>query len=315
MLFRSEPSKKHSENMAQEPTSAHLFVDEFYFSALLDQLEDTEDFVVSDAKYAEELQFQEALMASVEAASNTAVQETAPSIKEIGSSSGSSSAADAAVDMAVVEEGQTSENFCEICAEMREVDEMFRSGKCCHTFCSYCISKHVAVKIQESVRMVTCPALSCEGVLEVDDCRGIVAREVMEKWEEVSCESIIAASQRFYCPFRDCSAMLVDDNGGEVIRESECPVCRRLFCATCYVPWHSGVGCEEYQMMNEDEKGREDLMLRELAQEKKWRRCPQCKFYVEKIEGCLHITCRCTYQFCYACGAQWTQHHGGCQTQ
>ncbi|RVW49088.1 putative E3 ubiquitin-protein ligase RNF217 [Vitis vinifera] len=208
-------------------------------------LEDTEDFVVSDAKYAEELQFQEALMASVEAASNTAVQETAPSIKEIGSSSGSSSAADAAVDMAVLLHKQTCGS-----EDPRERENGHMS------------------------------ALNCEGVLEVDDCRGIVAREVMEKWEE-----------------------------------SECPVCRRLFCAACYVPWHSGVGCEEYQMMNEDEKGREDLMLRELAQEKKWRRCPQCKFYVEKIEGCLHITCRCTYQFCYACGAQWTQHHGGCQTQ
>ena len=30
-----------------------------------------------------------------------------------------------------------------------------------------------------------------------------------------------------------------------------------------------------------DERGREDLMPSELAREKKWRRCPQCKFYVE----------------------------------
>ena len=33
-------------------------------------------------------------------------------------------------------------------------------------------------------------------------------------------------------------------------------------------------------------------MPRELAREKKWRRCLQCKFYVEKTEGCLHITSR-----------------------
>ena len=73
--------------MAQElPTSSHLFVDDFYFSALLDQLENTEEFEVSDAKYAEELQFQEALMASVQAASDC----PAPSTIEIGSSSASS---------------------------------------------------------------------------------------------------------------------------------------------------------------------------------------------------------------------------------
>lgn len=193
-----------------------------------------------------------------------------------------------------MEEDKAPENFCEICAEKREVGEMFRSAKCCHTFCSYCISKHVAVKIQESSRTVTCPAVSCERVLEFDDCSRVVAKEVMERWEEMRSESLIAAAQKFYCPFKDCSALLIDDNdlGEEIIRESECPVCRRLFCAICYVPWHPAVECEEYQRMNEDEKGREDLMLKELANQKKWMRCPQCKYYVEKIEGCLHITCR-----------------------
>jgi E3 ubiquitin-protein ligase RNF144 len=58
------------------------------------------------------------------------------------------------------------------------------------------------------------------------------------------------------------------------------------------VPWHSGIECEEFQRLNEDERGREDLMLRELAKDKKWSRCPQCKFYVERTEGCPHMICR-----------------------
>ncbi|PNX78649.1 putative E3 ubiquitin-protein ligase RNF217-like protein, partial [Trifolium pratense] len=52
------------------------------------------------------------------------------------------------------------------------------------------------------------------------------------------------------------------------------------------------IGCEEYQKLNVDERGREDLLVRELANQKKWKRCPRCRFYVEKNEGCLHITCR-----------------------
>lgn len=87
--------------------------------------------------------------------------------------------------------------------------------------------------------------------------------------------------------------MLVYENDGEtVISESECPFCHRLFCAQCYVPWHPGVNCEEYQRLNVDERGREDLMVRELAKEKKWSRCPHCKYYVERTEGCPHMTCR-----------------------
>ncbi|GFZ17290.1 RING/U-box superfamily protein [Actinidia rufa] len=138
--------------------------------------------------------------------------------------------------------------------------------------------------------------------------------EVAAMWEDLLCQAAITAEEKFYCPFRDCSAMLVnDDDGGEGITECECPVCHRLFCARCYVPWHVGVGCEEFGSLGEDERGREDLLVRELARSQSWRKCPHCKFYVEKTEGCLHMTCRCGFQFCYACGATWSQTHGSCQ--
>ncbi|XP_059644424.1 E3 ubiquitin-protein ligase RSL1-like [Cornus florida] len=211
------------------------------------------------------------------------------------------------------EVGESSHSFCEICLEQKESDDMFRNRTCQHSFCSDCTSKHIAAKIEENNRFVMCPGLYCQAVLELNDCMAIIGREVAERWNEMLCESMILAEERFYCPFRDCSALLVNDGFGEAIRESECPVCRRLFCAQCYIPWHPGVECEEYQRLNEDERGREDLMVRELAREKKWMKCPHCNYYVEKTDGCLHMTCRCGFQFCYACGANWTQNHGGCQ--
>ncbi|KAM7280166.1 hypothetical protein ACFE04_007300 [Oxalis oulophora] len=39
------------------------------------------------------------------------------------------------------------------------------------------------------------------------------------------------------------SAATIIDEGRNVIKESECPYCRRLFCAQCKVPWHAGVQC------------------------------------------------------------------------
>uniref|UniRef100_A0A803KQW1 RBR-type E3 ubiquitin transferase n=1 Tax=Chenopodium quinoa TaxID=63459 RepID=A0A803KQW1_CHEQI len=84
---------------------------------------------------------------------------------------------------------------------------------------------------------------------------------------------------------------MVDDGGVEV-RESECPSCRRLFCARCQVPWHDGVSCEEFLELGKDEREKEDIMVMKLAKDKSWRRCPNCKIFVEKTEGCLHMTCR-----------------------
>ncbi|KAL6010796.1 hypothetical protein ACLOJK_001238 [Asimina triloba] len=141
--------------------------------------------------------------------------------------------------------------------------------------------------------LVRCPGLNCKGVIEPEHCRHLVPSQVFERWEKALLESTIDVSQRIYCPFQDCSALLIDD-GGDVERESECPNCHRLFCARCKVPWHSGVECEEYLRLGlgENERGKYDLMILELAKKNMWRRCPTCNFYVEKIDGCLHITCR-----------------------
>jgi E3 ubiquitin-protein ligase RNF144 len=196
------------------------------------------------------------------------------------------------VEIIDLEAGESSLSFCEICAERKENDQMFKTESCVHSFCNDCISRHVATKVQDNIRIVTCPGLSCRAVLEMDTCRPVLTRGVIDRWENALCEEMINASQRFYCPFKDCSALLVDDNEGETIRESECPFCHRLFCAQCSVPWHPGVDCDEYQRLNEDERGREDLMVRELAKNKQWGRCPKCKFYVERTEGCPHMVCR-----------------------
>ncbi|XP_059640288.1 E3 ubiquitin-protein ligase RSL1-like [Cornus florida] len=290
-----------------ESTSDLQFVDDFYFSILFDhENEENQIFPISDAKYAEELQFQETVMASLITAqmSNNPV----PLITLESSSSNPEKPIEIAEEV-----GESSHSFCEICVEKKESDDMFRNQTCHHSFCSDCISKHVATKIQENTRVVLCPGVECQGVLEFDDCRSMIQKDVLERWDEVLCESMFLASEIFYCPFKDCSAMMLNDGAGEVIRESECPVCRRLFCAQCYVPWHPGIECEEFQILNEDERGREDLMVRELAREKNWMKCPHCNYYVEKTEGCIHMTCRCGFQFCYACGATWTQTHGGCR--
>lgn len=103
--------------------------------------------------------------------------------------------------------------------------------------------------------------------------------------------------------------MTLIDDGDETVMEAECPSCRRMFCAQCKVEWHGEIKCEEFQKLFKEEGGRGDLMTMELAEQKNWKRCPHCKMYVERIEGCPHIQCRCGLQFCYSCGAKWGGDH------
>ncbi|KAF5729656.1 zinc finger family protein [Tripterygium wilfordii] len=305
--------------MAQEPTSILDSVDDFYFSALFE--EDQEEILqVSDAKYAQELQLQEALMGSVTLCNSVLNQNLSSPSPMLNIQLTPVVPTELVIKTREdSEEGfgesSSSMSFCKICIERKESDDMFTIDGCDHSFCSDCVGKHVQVKIQETLSVV-CPGLGCRNVLQLEACRPVISKDVIDLWEMTLCEDLISETQKFYCPFKDCSAMmLIENEEGEVIRESECPFCHRLFCAQCSAGWHPGVECEEYQRLNEDERGREDLMVRELANENKWSRCPKCRFYVERTEGCPHITCRCNYQFCYGCEEEWSQSHAGCHKQ
>ncbi|KAB1214477.1 hypothetical protein CJ030_MR5G010367 [Morella rubra] len=70
--------------MAQETASVPMYVDDFYFSVLADDENKNQAFLVSDAKYAEELQFQEVMMGSLitsQMANNGASSSSSPMVQ------------------------------------------------------------------------------------------------------------------------------------------------------------------------------------------------------------------------------------------
>ncbi|XP_050367887.1 E3 ubiquitin-protein ligase RSL1-like [Argentina anserina] len=191
---------------------------------------------------------------------------------------------------------------CEICLETKSAHESFSVKNCSHVYCTDCIVKYVDSKLQGNIAIIECPAPDCEGSLDPEHCHLILKPEVFEKWGMRLCEELFIGSQKRYCPFKDCSAMLIDD-GQEVVRESECPNCKRLFCVQCKVPWHAKVTCAEFKRLKKDddaEKG--DIMMEKLAYKKHWRKCPWCGIYVERIGGCTSIPCRCGTYFSFHCG-------------
>lgn len=204
------------------------------------------------------------------------------------------------------------EAYCSICMEPKFSFECFSMKGCTHVYCSACVSQYVAAKIQDNMASIGCPDLGCkDGVLEPEMCRLILPQDVFDRWGSMLCEAVILRSMKFYCPYKDCSALLIDEGGddGKPITMSECPHCCRLLCVQCKVPWHTGINCGKYRELGADEREREDLMLRQVAEKSKWQRCPKCKFYVERTEGCMFIKCRCGFKFCYGCAKEMKISH------
>ncbi|KAG6413240.1 hypothetical protein SASPL_125948 [Salvia splendens] len=284
--------------MESEPIALALALacnDEYIASIVINTSENPQSnqgSLLSDDDFAHELQLQEVIISSL--LNQPPESSKLPAAEEEG--------------------GESSQSLCEICAEKKDRDGMFPLPGCTHRFCNDCISRHVSIKVTKRAILdaLACPGTGCGGALDAAACRAVLPVEVAAAWDEVLCEAAIAVGERVYCPYKNCSALLVNDGGGGVIAEAECPFCRRLFCARCNVaPWHAGVDCEGFAKLGKDEREEADLMVHDLAKSNKWRRCPGCNFYVEKNEGCLHITCR--YEFCYACGKAWSSTHGGCQ--
>lgn len=222
-----------------------------------------EALLFTDNSYAEALQLQETLQASLN-----------PNPSSYSPSSSSN---------------QNSASSCDICTDDDKQDsDMFKLEGCPHSFCIVCISKHVEYKLRDNVIRISCPDQSCSNMIQPCWLRPHVAAEVLDRWEEAVAESTILASQRVRCPYGECSEILVNDDGVET--ESECPWCHRLLCAKCKVPWHQGLDCREFQRLNGVKREKKKLGV--LAREKKWTKCPNCEVFVDKIGGCIHITCR-----------------------
>ncbi|XP_004295315.1 PREDICTED: probable E3 ubiquitin-protein ligase RNF144A-B [Fragaria vesca subsp. vesca] len=190
---------------------------------------------------------------------------------------------------------------CDICVEAKPAHESFGIKNCSHVYCTDCVVKYVDSKLQENIASIGCLVPDCKGSLDPEHCHSILKPEVFEKWGRILCEDMIIGSQKFYCPFKDCSAMLIDD-GAEAVRESECPNCKRLFCAQCKVPWHAQLTCSQFKRRSTNDPEKEDIMMEKLAFKKHWRKCPWCGIYVERTGGCTSIRCRCGTYFNFHCG-------------
>ncbi|KAL6226883.1 hypothetical protein ACLB2K_000842 [Fragaria x ananassa] len=101
-------------------------------------------------------------------------------------------------------------------------------------------------------------------LLDPEYHRPILPNDVFDRWGKALVENLITGSETlkaFYCPFQRLlsNVELLIDDGNKAVQKSQCPYCKKVFCAQCKVPWHAKIDCVEFQKLNEDERGREDI--------------------------------------------------------
>ncbi|KAJ7980960.1 RBR-type E3 ubiquitin transferase [Quillaja saponaria] len=216
--------------------------------------------------------------------------------------------------------GKSLKETCVICFEDADVEKMFSVDSCLHRYCFSCMKQHVEVKLLNGM-MATCPHEGCKSEVNVDSCSKFLAPKLVEIISQRIKESAIPVTQKVYCPYPKCSVLMSKHDvleytktvyiGAEQSGARKCMKCDCFFCINCQVPWHYDMTCYDYKNSNPYLRA-EDCKLKSLAEENKWRQCVKCNHMVELSEGCYHIYCRCGYEFCYTCGAEWKNKKATC---
>ncbi|KAB5552213.1 hypothetical protein DKX38_009524 [Salix brachista] len=210
---------------------------------------------------------------------------------------------------------------CVICLEDTDVERIFSVDECRHRYCFSCMKQHVEVKLLHGM-MPKCPHEACESLLNVESCRKFLTPKLIEMMCLRIKEASIPVSEKIYCPYPKCSALMSKNEVSEYSKSAvpaglqgvgarKCSKCHGLFCINCKVPWHNNMTCYNFKRMNPNNPG-EDVKLKSLATRNLWRQCVKCSHMIELAEGCYHMTCRCGYQFCYNCGAEWKDKKATC---
>lgn len=208
---------------------------------------------------------------------------------------------------------------CVICLEDSDVSQFFSVDGCQHRYCFSCMRQHVEVKLLHGMVPI-CPHEGCKNELLVDSCRKFLTSKLVETMQQRNLEASIPHTEKIYCPYPRCSALMSKTEvldyskslmGSVQSMPKKCVKCHGLFCFSCKVPWHSGMTCYTYKRLNPNPPS-EDVKLKSLASRSLWKQCVKCNHMIELAEGCYHMTCRCGFEFCYKCGAEWKDKKATC---
>ena len=173
---------------------------------------------------------------------------------------------------------------------------MCRSAKlaCSHRMCHDCLKRIFKMSLTDPAHM---PPRCCTSdhipLKHVDKLFDLNFKKTWNrKFEEYK------SRNRIYCPARGCGEWIkpnhISIEHGRKI--GKCKKCGMKVCGTCNNKLHSSRECP---------KDPATLQFVEVAKQKGWQKCYKCKAMVELKEGCNHMTCRCTAEFCMVCGLKW----------
>ncbi|RMZ84195.1 hypothetical protein DV738_g778, partial [Chaetothyriales sp. CBS 135597] len=166
---------------------------------------------------------------------------------------------------------------------------------CRHRMCHTCLRRIFRLSITDPAHMP--PRCCTDDHIALKHVDKLFDNEFKKTFNRKYVE--YTANNRVYCVNRNCGQWIQPkeittmEQGRKI---GKCKKCGTLVCATCNTKAHRSRDCPK------DPATRQFI---ETAKQKGWQKCYNCSAMVELKEGCNHMTCRCTAEFCMVCGLKW----------
>ena len=212
---------------------------------------------------------------------------------------------DESLDHIKIENETGLDSNCPICYD--EISSPVQLA-CGHSYCTACI-RHFLTTASDTKIFPLC----CMG--DENDCRTPIPIPVLQRFlppqqfkhllQTVFIAHIEHFPQEFkYCTTPDCSQVYRCDRSG-ISLVLHCPSCLSAVCSSCHEEAHEGMSCAERKLQNDP--GEQERLNDQLAMESGFKRCPKCAVWIDKIDGCNHMSCKCGAHICWVCMQVFTQ--------
>ena len=190
---------------------------------------------------------------------------------------------------------------CKICYEtLSKKEKKFNNLPCGHLCCTECWVNYLQTLISEGkVEKIKCAEHKCEEILTEDFIMKHIKnnKKLVEKYQKFKNRAIILKDpNKKMCPQPNCESYLEKQFQTKYVK------CKKghYYCFECLKPPHGKETCETVL--------EKDFLL--WKKDKVIKKCPKCKIYTEKNEGCNHMTCTsCKYQWCWLCEGEYQYGH------
>ena len=199
--------------------------------------------------------------------------------------------------------------YCQICQNELSKEELMNNIlECNHYFCDSCFYEYLKEKINiNNIENINCPYESCETILYDKFIQSHLINDIplLDKYLKFKQrKQLILNPNVTLCPYPNCESYALKNQNNKYV------ICKKghKFCLDCLKEWH---GKEECKIQT-------DKKFEEWRNSKNVKKCPKCKTYIEKIDGCNHMTCsNCKYQWCWLCLKEYFPDHfeagGNCE--